>query len=205
MKMSTYNIIDMSKKKLSKIEEMRASAGFVKDYAELAPSRDPKHAPNVSQKVMDDFLNLYMKDAVVAGAIDTVGEETVRNKGYFIGSKSAIEKAEKLFKKLDFYSRAEVSVKTQHIYGDSFMEIVFGDNGELDELHNLETTEMRINYNKHGDIISYTQSPFDIVDSKVKNLPELEKTWSADSNLIKFMPLKPLGSKVRSYLPLEPA
>lgn len=196
----------MADKKLSIMDDMRQSSGFVKDYYKLGVTDDPKQAPNPSKEEMDDYLSIYKKDAIISGAIDTVGEETVRNKGYFLGSKTAVEQAEKLFKELDFYTHAEIHVKTQHIYGDSFVEMVFDDAGKLSELHNLETTEMHIDYNKHGDVISYTQRPFDIgPDGKVIMREEFVKTWTTDDDLVRFYPLKQIGSKVRSYAPLAPA
>jgi hypothetical protein len=189
------------------IEDLRSSAGYVKDYYALGGFKDPKNAPNPTKRELDDYLSIYQKDAIVSGAIDTTGEETVRNKGYFLGSKSAIEKATKLFKKLDFYARTETHVKTQHIYGDSFIELVPGDNGEpVAEMHNLETTEMHIDYNIHGDIISYTQKPFDLTPTgRVKFDKDLFQTWSKKSDNVRFFPLKQLGSQVRSYPPLAPA
>lgn len=183
-------------------KELRASSGFVKDYYDLTNELGPKFAPNPDEETLDAFLDIYKKDAIVAGAVDTVSEETVRNEGFFIGSKSATERAERLFTRLDFYEVAEKHVRSQHIYGDSFIEITNNeDNGEL-EIHNLETTEMFIEYNKHGKIIRYVQRPWSIKNSSL-DLGEPMATWSPEE--VCFVPLKPLGSKVRSHFPLEPA
>jgi len=186
----------------SKTKELRASSGFVKDYYDTITSLGPKYAPNPSQGTLDAFLDIYKKDAIVAGAIDTVGEEAVRNGGYFIGSKSAVEKAEKLFAKLDFYTIAETHVKTQHIYGDSFIEVKHGDDGEL-EIHNLETTEMFIDYDVHGEITKYKQRPWNISPTGDLDVGVPVAKWNPDE--VAFLPLKVLGSKKRSYFPLEPA
>jgi hypothetical protein len=192
----------MTTKPLSKYEQMRASNGFVKNYYVENPSTSIGYAPNPTRDKLDDFLNLYKSDPIVAGAIDTVSEEAVKNKGYFTGSKTAVEKARKLFDKLDFYGVAEAHVKAQHIYGDSFIEIIHNDKGEL-ELHPLETTEIFIEYDKHGEIKRYVQYAWDIAPTNDLNLGEMVAQWSPEE--VCFLPLKKLGSKKRSYFPLEPA
>lgn len=192
----------MAKSKNDKLlDDIRASNGFVKNYYALNGTMRPDWAPNPTRQELDEFLQIYKNDAIVAGAVDTAGEEAVRNKGYFTGSKSAVEKARKLFRDVDFYSIAEVHVKTQHIYGDSFVEIKFGDNGKL-EVHNLETTEIFIDYDNHGDIVSYRQHIWDVGPAGKLNLGSEVARWAPDE--VMFLPLKKLGSKVRSYSPLEP-
>lgn len=195
----------MSTKKISDEQtDVRASAGFVKDYLNYNPGNSIAFSPNPTRDELDSYLKIYEEDAIVAGAIDTVGEESVRNKGYFTGSKSAVEKATKLFKKLDFYTVAEKHVKTQHIYGDSFIEIKAGDNGEpVDEIHNLETTEIFMGYNMHGELKKYYQHAWDITPAGEMQEGELLATWTPEE--VVHLPLKPLGSKVRSYMPLKPA
>ena len=194
----------MAKTKSNKQEvDLRASSGFVKDYYTTLKEMGPKFAPNPSQGTLDAFLDVYRKDAIVAGAVDTVAEETVRNKGYFTGSKSAVESAEKLFKLLKFYAVAETHVKAQHIYGDSFIEMKPGKDGSpVGELHNLETTEIFIEYDVHGDIKRFTQNPWGITEGELE-VGNPSATWDVDA--VAFLPLKKLGSKARSYFPLEPA
>lgn len=190
-----------------KEKDLRASMGFVKDYYNDNPMQDPGFSQNPSHQVMDDWLDIYKKDAIISSAVDTVGEEAVRNRGYFVGSKSAIKQATDLWKKLDFYRIAEIHVKTQHVYGDSFIEIAPDEEtgAAVGELHNLETTEMFIGYDKHGKVIYYEQTPFEVTAGKIQLFDEYTKRWVGDEtdNVI-FMPLKELGSKVRSYFPLEP-
>jgi len=187
--------------------DFRASSGIVKDYYKEMGNTNPDFAPNPTKEELDDYLSIYRKDSIISGAIDTVAEETVKNRGYFIGSKSAKEKAEKLFSKLDFYSVAEVDVKTKHIYGDSFVEMKPSDDGKpVGEIHNLETTEMFIGYDNHGDVVFFEQRPFDITtDNKIKYDEASYKRWSGEEKeQIFFSCLKKIGSKVRSYSPLEP-
>ena len=190
--------------KLSKKEiELRASLGLVKDYTTGTVTQDPRFALNPTRQEYDTYLEIYTKDSIVSGSVDTVGEEAVKNRGYFIGPEREVKRAETLFKELQFYDRMEVHVKTQHIYGDSFIEKRFDDQtGKLSELHNLETTEMWILYNKHGEVVGYEQNQWDIVNSR----PEITSfiaSWTPEQVI--FMPLKRLGSKVHSYSPLEPA
>jgi len=181
---------------------LRASSGFVKDYYDLTNELGPKFAPNPSEDTLDAFLDIYKKDAIVAGAVDTVSEETVKNGGFFTGSKTAVERAERLFDRIDFYGVIEKHVRAQHIYGDSFIEITNNsDNGEI-EIHNLETTEIFMEYDKHGKVLKYVQNRWRINSGEVDRGDNIA-TWTPEQ--VCHVPLKPLGSKVRSHFPLEPA
>jgi hypothetical protein len=97
----------------------------------------------------------------------------------------------------------EVHVRTLHIYGNSYIEFKYGDSGKLEELHNLETTEMFILYNKHGDVIGYEQDAWNLNRYGGVEITDQIQKWQPDQ--IFFMPLKRLGSKVYGYFPLEPA
>lgn len=183
---------------------LRESGGFVKDYA--PQTNLPQLAPNNSKTDYSVFYDLYCRDPIVRGAIDTVAEEAIKNKGYFSGSPTAIKQAEELFDKLDFYTVAETHVRTQHIYGNSFVEKVFSDSGKLDEIHNLETTEMFIGYDQHGKILFYEQRPWGrnmLSDAKNPDQTQYTKRWDTES--VVFLPYLRLGSKVNSEWPLEPA
>jgi len=198
----------MSKSKLSKNNSkeasLRASLGIVKDYYTTVGNDVISNSPNPTQQEMDAYLEIYEADAIIAGAIDTVGEEAVKNGGYFIGSDSAIKTADKKFEELDFLNVAEIHVKTQHIFGDSFVELKSGDDGEpVKEIHNLETTEMWIGYDRHGDIKRYAQRPQNLDSSKKWSDVNFAETWDPEN--VVFLPLKRIGSKVRSYSPLAPA
>lgn len=189
---------------LEPAKELRASLGYVKDY--YISSKQSQISPNPTKDVYDLFLDLYKMDPVVAGAIDATAEEAVRNKGYFTGSKTSVERAERLFSKLDFYSVAEIHVRTQHLYGDSFIEFRYSEqNGKLEELHNLETTEMFIVYDVHGKILRYEQRPLRVGTNNlvVERVTVPVRIWSPEQ--IMFLPLKRLGSKIHSYSPLDPA
>ncbi|MFO8240395.1 MAG: hypothetical protein R6T90_05305, partial [Dissulfuribacterales bacterium] len=108
--------------------------------------------------------------------------------------------------KIDFYHIAEIHVKTQHIYGDSFIEIRPDEEtgSKVGELHPLETTEMFVGYNKHGEVVYYEQTPWEVgTNGQIVLNEEYTQRWSPDK--VVFLPLKQLGSKVRSYFPLEPA
>jgi hypothetical protein len=185
------------------LSQVRASEGFVKGFAAID---NPYLAPNPDYSTLATYLDLYQKDSIIAGAIDTVAEEAIKNRGYFIGSDSAISQAEELFEELDFYNKAEVEVRTKHIFGDSFMELRFDEgSGDLIELNNLETTEMFIGYDKHGKIEFFQQRPYQTIGPNMDSQPgkNLTKLWMP-SDII-FTKLKSLGSKVRSYAPLDPA
>lgn len=184
--------------------DVRESAGFVKGYTPLASQ--PFLAPNNTKAEYSVFYDLYCRDPIVRGAVDCVAEESIKNKGYFMGSKTAIADAEALFDELDFYTIAETHVRTQHLYGNSFVELVFDDSGMLDELHNLESTEMFIGYNEHGKIEYYEQRPWGrnmLAEPQTSDKNQYTKRWDPES--IVFLPMIRLGSKVNSEWPLEPA
>lgn len=185
---------------------VRESEGFVKGYAPMTGG-SPYLSPNYSKSDYDVFYELYTRDPVVRGSVDTVAEESIKNKGYFLGSPTAIEKATALFEKLDFYTVAETHVRIQHLYGNSFVEKRFSENGKLDELFNLESTEMFIGYNEHGKILYFEQRPWGhnmLTDAKAPaNTETYTKRWSPE--LVVFLPLLKVGSKVNSEWPLAPA
>jgi hypothetical protein len=194
---------DLNSQVSEQVKDLRASLGFVKDYYKLNPSVDPKYAPAPSRGELDAYLEIYRKDSIVSGAIDTVAEESIRNGFYIIGSKSAKEKAVDVLEELNFLDVCEVHVRTLHIYGNSYIEFKYGDSGKLEELHNLETTEMFILYNKHGDVIGYEQDAWNLNRYGGVEITDQIQKWQPDQ--IFFMPLKRLGSKVYGYFPLEPA
>jgi hypothetical protein len=183
--------------------DLRQSLGFVKDYYKLNPSQDAHYAPAPSRGELDTYLEIYRKDSIVSGAIDTVAEESIRNGYYILGSKSAKEKAIEALEELNFLDVCEVHVRTLHIYGNSYIEFKIGDSGKLDELHNLETTEMFILYNKHGEIIGYEQDAWNIGPTGRVEITDTIQKWNKDQ--VMFLPLKKLGSQVYGYFPLEPA
>ena len=171
-----------------KESDTRASMGIVKDY--LQNVTDDKQEPESSY---DLLLDMFENDAVLTTAVDTTVDE-VTNNGYMIIGKNKKESKrihELLNEDLDFDRVIRNIIYSMLIYGDAFMEIRRTD-GEVSELHPLETTEMLIRYDKHGDILGYVQRPKS-QEAEVPFLPD---------EVIHFR-FKWIGSRVYSYTPFK--
>lgn len=181
--------------------DVRASDGYVKDFP--IGSNSPSNAPQVTEAQYDVLFELYSADSIVRASIETVAEESVKNRGYFNGSKTAILQAEKLFSRIDFYGLAEAHVRSQHLYGNSYIEYKLGDDGKS-EYHPLETSQIFIGYDAHGKIEFYGQNIIPEANVQAQlNKESFSKKWSPDQIL--FLPLIRLGSRVNSIMSLAPA
>jgi len=176
------------------IMELRASRGYVKDYALLGRMGTTEQKPKDVH--YDILLEMFRNDPVMTTAFD-ITVESVTNNGYkFVGDNDRlIKSAQDMFDtKFDFDRVIDNIIYSMLIYGDAFLEIRREDNGKATELHPMETTEMDIEYDEHGEIIAYWQKPTGT--SKDKGV-----VFTPD-NMIHFR-LKWIGSRVYSYNPNE--
>ena len=132
---------------------LEASRGFVKNYySSMTPVGDLEK-PN-----FDTAISVFRNEPVVNAALKSIADEIVKN-GFAIKSdnkklKKTIEK--ELIKKYRFSRLLRQLVYNLVIYGNAFLEIVYkGDTPE--ELHVLETTEMEIVIDEHGEVQAYIQ------------------------------------------------
>ena len=137
--------------------DVRASRGIVKDFSQ--PIAGQIQEPPSDYQVMLDMITV---DPVCWTSVDLT-TDMVTYKGYdFIGdSEERIKEAKKRFEnELDFDQEIRGVIFQMIVYGDSYLEV--GDENwttgkYATELHQLETTEMALEYGKHGIITSYRQ------------------------------------------------
>jgi hypothetical protein len=183
-------------------KDVRASDGFVKDFPKGSTS--VQNAPNISESQFDLFKELYDSDSIVRASIEVTAEESIKNKGYFSGSKSAINSAQELFDRIDFYELAEAHVRGKSLYGNDYVAANYGDDGQL-EFHNLETSQIFIGYDAHGKILWYGQNLVHGIDplNSALTTQNFQKIWMPED--VHFSPLIRLGSRINSIIPLLPA
>lgn len=129
----------------------RASRGYIKGwYSDKDPTSD--------QPRLDVVMDVVRNEPTVKAAIRAIADEMLKN-GYLIYSdnkrlKETVEK--ELKNKYRFKRFLRQLVMNLLIYQNAFIEIVYKDN-RPQELHLLETTEMQILSDKHGEVIGYKQ------------------------------------------------
>ncbi|MEA2035888.1 MAG: phage portal protein [Nanoarchaeota archaeon] len=168
---------------------IRASSGIVKDYYKES------HDNTVSSPTdYNLLLDMCESDPVLTTALDTTVDVGSAHGFRFLGKNNRTTKElQELFEDtLDFDLVSQNIMYSMLIYGDAFLEIRKLD-GAPSELHVLETTEMKIQYDKHGEILGYIQTPISEPSSKVH--------FSVD-DVVHFK-LKSIGSRVYSYTPLK--
>lgn len=140
------------------IFEERASKGIVKDFfTNVSHSNKVFKEPPYMYKTLMDMANA---DPVLSTALDLTVDLTTY-KGYeFIGeNKKLIKTAIKDFNdKYDFDRVIDNILYQILVYGDAYLEVRWNaGKSKVIELHPLETTEMKIDYDENGDINGYWQ------------------------------------------------
>ncbi len=168
--------------------DIRASLGIVKDY--MKEEADNSVMPPSNYNLL---LEMFENDSVLSTAVDTTVDVGSAEGFRFEGkNKQALTKASEMFNhELDFDMVVQNLMYCMIIYGDAFMEIR-KTAGKPTELHILETTEMKIQYDKHGTVLGYLQVTKD--NLKIPFTPE---------EVIHFK-FKTIGSRVYSYTPFKP-
>ena len=179
MKLITDNLMDI-----------RASAGIVKDYA---PTPNDVHDLNPD---LDVVLDMFRYDPVLSTALDlTVDLATYNGYDFVCKSERQRDMAFNMFDNvLDFDQVIDNVLYSALIFGDAFMEVRMAGN-KPSELWPLESTEMKLVYDEHGEITGYQQMPHgtakDVIDFSVDEVIYFRMKW--------------IGSRVNSYSPFEPA
>lgn len=183
--------------------DMRASRGIVKDYKPGLPSHHGVQPPN-------DYgvlFNLVERDELLWTAVDLTVDMVTHNGIDFLRRRNAskdikggkgdslIEVARKRFDdELDYDSVQRNILWQLLVYGDAFMYLeVKG--GKVVKLHPLETSEMVINHDEHGEVSGYTQKP-----NHTSNM----KSWvHFGKDEIIYYRMYWVGSQVYSYTPFR--
>jgi len=167
--------------------DIRTSRGIVKDWNLGQNNKVQEPIANY-----DILLDMFRNDEIVARCSEIISEwGSYRGFDFIRGTKSQRDKARKKFKELKLQSILPNILLTQVIYGDTFIE-KRKKNGKLDELFVLETTSIKIKYDKHGKVEKYIQN-----ENTVDEVP-----FTADQ--IIHIPSIQIGSNVYSYTPFEP-
>ena len=129
----------------------RASRGYIDGYYSSKEATTDKPTLNT-------VLQVFRSEPTVVSAVRAIADEVIKN-GYIIKTdnkqlKKLIEKD--LLKKYRFKRILRRMVYNLIIYGNVFVEIVYKDN-QPSELHLLETTDMEIISNEHGEVLGYKQ------------------------------------------------
>jgi len=172
---------------------LRASRGIVADYYNNYDKRQGIDPP-YEYKILRDMVE---SDAVLGAAIDlTIDLVTVNGFDFYGKNKRLIEEARKLFNdKLDFDQVIDNILYQMIIYGDAFLELGRTNSGKVTALYPLETTEMVIDYDEHGEIKGYIQKP--------QHYSRNRYIYFSPDEVIHFK-LKSIGSAVYSATPFKP-
>ncbi len=202
--------------KLIEPEEIniRESQGLVKDVY------DPVVAVRQPLSEYRTMLDLIHRDPTLSAAYSLITKfATYRGFDFTGGTKPQRDAKRKLFHELNFQQILPNILYSLNYYGDCFMELRRQDSKTINELHILETTEMRIIYDEHGRIHGYVQRPFNmsgmneqaILDKEKAIIPNTEggdgnKTFGIffDEEEVIHFRMKWIGSQVYSYNPNEP-
>ena len=180
---------------------VRESQGLVKDiYDPLAMIRQP-----LSQ--YQTMLDLIMRDPTLSTAYDII-VDTATHRGYDFtgGTKQKRDELRTLFYDMNFTPVLSNVLYQLCYYGDAFLELRKNNSSKPNELWPLETTEMRIVYDKHGKVEGYIQRPFSLATLDEAQIIEKEKSMGVFFNpeeVIHFR-MKWIGSQVYSYNPNDP-
>lgn len=183
--------------------DIRSSLGYVKDWYNVdGKGQEPL---NIETGAYNIFMDMWKHDTVISLAFDKIIEVTTykgfnfvpRDGKYNKSRESEIRNVEDAF--LNDFNFDEVMDNLLYqmcIYGDSYLELRRNVNGVIYELHPLETPEIRIEYNQHGEILYYIQKPV--------NAPKGTEAIQFDKDNIIHFRMKWVGSRVYSHAPLEP-
>lgn len=173
--------------------DVRASRGIVKDYS-LPTTSAQSHTPVSDYSILMDMAR---NDPILFTAIDLTRDLVTFNGFDFTGDDSKRQKAKDFFlNDLDFDEVMDNVLFQLLVYGDAFLELRYDATGKLAELHPLETSQMEIKYDKHGEITGYIQKPTGTTD---------KKNWiEFTTDEVIYFRAYWIGSQVYSYSPFKP-
>ncbi len=201
--------------------QIRESRGLVKDVF------DPAIAVRQPLSEYRTMLDLIHSDHTLATAYGILVDfATYRGFDFIQGTKAERDKFRRLFEELGFEEVLPNIVYSMCYYGDAYLELRKNSSKTINELWPLETTEMRIIYNEHGEVHGYVQRPFNMQSMSEEDILKKEKEPLRDETgkeivdpiteqvktqgiffgkdeVIHFR-MKWIGSQVYSYNPNEP-
>lgn len=177
------------------IFQERASKGIVHEYHQ--GMQDSNKQFKEPPFLYDIMLKMAEVDPVIATALDlTVDLATYQGYTFLGKNKREIEKAEKIFNdELDFDQVIDNIIYQTIVYGDAYLEIRWNEGKtKVMELNPRDTKDMRIDYDKHGEINGY----WEIVPGKGK------EAWiHYEKDEIIYFRTRWIGSLVYSRAPFQ--
>jgi len=174
--------------------DVRASKGVPKDFVSSFSTSN-----QLDKQTMGIFLEMIRNDPICSSAMD-ITIETATSNGYNFYPKPGKEdeKFEKQAQEakvyfedvLDYDIVQDNVVANLFLYGDCPVEMRGNTQRKINELHILEMTELDIEYNENGEITKFIQQ---------SGKGKIE--WGPSD--VMFIQSRQIGSKVRSYAPLE--
>lgn len=165
----------------------RASRGFAKDF--VSGDRQ-KLQPKPANTNM--LFEMFINDPLVSSACDITVDAMMANRYTFRGeSESLVKSTTETFENdYDFDQVLPNLVYQMLIYGDAYLELVY-QGGSVTEFHPLESSQMEMRFNKHGEVLGYQQKK-----------DEQKRNFTTDQ-VIHFS-LRNIGSSKYSTVPFEP-
>ena len=193
--------------------DVRSSRGIVRNFTVNNPTFTVNNAPIIQPPADYNLLDSMVRnDEVISTAFDTTVDMVSRNGWDFVPkddtgtAKKEAERATEKFKQLKFSEVLDNWVYSSLYYGDVFVELRKKHGKGINELHILETTEMRIVHDEHGEIMAFVQRPFRTGGFSQKDLVTKEidsGVWFKPEEVLHYA-IKTVGSQVYSQTPLEP-
>ncbi len=133
--------------------ELKASKGYIRDWY-----TSDKTKSQASPKNNNLLLGMFESDPVLFSVVNTIVNKTFGEGFRLVGNnQQAQKKLEKKLSDLNFDLVLPNIIRNVVIYGDAFLELVYDDSNKVSELHVLETREMEIKQDEHGDVLGYVQ------------------------------------------------
>lgn len=140
----------------------RASQGWLKTWIGDTIRGKPKTAaPQVPlDKSYYNLFSLYEQDSTLFATVNTFVNKTVSN-GWKLESKNKqlLDRANNFMEEIGFEIKLPNLLRNMIVYGDAFLEIEYVPGTRTPkDVHILETTEMEIISDEHGEIYGYRQN-----------------------------------------------
>jgi len=182
----------------------RASQGWLKHwvggtYNTPVPKGVASQIP--IEKNFDTLFAMYEADGTLFATINTFVNKTVSN-GYRVESKNKqlLDRVNKRLDDLGFEIVLPNLLRNMIVYGDAFLELEYRPQSEeVIKLHVLETTEMEVISDEHGEVYGYRQrkggkDPVDFTLDEVIHFKWLE----FGGRLFGMSQLKPLTNTIKT-------
>lgn len=153
----------------------KASKGYISDYY-TSSAVHGKKSDDLKPEIDLNSLKLLMYDDTFNSEVNTLVDAVTKKDFKIIDwddlLKREISREKKLIKKFNYLKLTKKVLMNLIVYRNAFIELDYkGD--RVDNLHLLETPEMSININPHGEVKGFTQEPIGVNNAE-------PVTWSTN-------------------------